>query len=429
MIANLDKIRQRIIDWCGRRNISHITVCDESDLQGIVLLQRDVEVIDRLLEFIEPVLEAENAYLEVSKVRGGTVVTLSTKAISESQLSQVIAATNEASNMSLRHKLDNVFNSQIQPEPPTVAEETKPFDIAEAAKRLAKDDREIGVLEYSMACNRNLDTWVPAVRRTGREYAVEKPFKSSNGTVMLYCYNPALNEHAYMNVGTNTIMTAEEADHAMAYSRLGKALNEALDGMATPTGEQPNDLFEKFAKALQVLGQQLGIGPVQDHLKRQGINWQKSGDGQHIVLYVKNATTGANQPIASISADTLMKPSDFETQLTNIMDFAQGNAPGTSKQQAETLKNRENAVREIAKAVGPQDEQSVQQQFQQPGMAGMAGPSAPPGTPAPQAAAAQAAAPKPQAAQPQRPQPGATGGPQKPQGQPQRPQPQRPQQV
>lgn len=429
MIANLDKIRQRIIDWCGRRNISHITVCDESDLQGIVLIQRDVAVIDRLLEFIEPVLETENAYLEVSKVRGGTVITLSTKAISESQLSQVIAATNEATNMNLRHKLDRVFNSQIQPERTPVAEETKPFDIAEAAKRLANDpSSNLGAIEYAMACNRNLDTWVPAVKGD----KVEQPFKSSSGTVMLYCYNPALNEHAYMDVGTNTIMTAEEADHAMVFNRLGKALNEALDGMATPTGEQPNDLFEKFAKALQVLGQQLGIGPVQDHLKRQGINWQKSGDGQHIVLYVKNATTGANQPIASISADTLLKPSDFETQLTNIMDFAQGNAPGTSKQQAETLKNRENAVREIAKAVGPQDEQSVQQQFQQPGMAGMAGPSAPPGMPAPQAAATQAAAPKPQAAQPQRPQPGATGAAPKPQGQPQqRPQqrPQRPQQV
>lgn len=428
MIANLDRIRQRIIDWCGRRNISHITVCDESDLQGIVLIQRDIAVIDRLLEFIEPVLEAENAYLEVSKVRGGTVITLSTKAISESQLSQVIAATNEAHNMSLRHKLDNVFNSQIQPESQPVVE-TKPFDIAEAAKRLAKDpDANLGIIEYSMARKRNLDAWVPAVK--GQK--VEQPFRSSNGTMMLYCYNPALNEHAYMNMGTHTIMTAEEADNAMTYSRLGKALNEALDGMATPTGEQPNDLFEKFAKALQVLGQQLGIGPVQDHLKRQGINWQKSGDGQHIVLYVKNATTGANQPIASISADTLLKPSDFETQLTNIMDFAQGNAPGTSKQQAETLKNRENAVREIAKAVGPQDEQSVQQQFQQPGMAGMAGPSAPPGTPAPQAAAAQAAAPKPQAAQQPKPQLGATGKAPgaSPQARPQqRPQPQRPQQV
>ena len=53
------------------------------------------------------------------------------------------------------------------------------------------------------------DQWVPACGGT------ETPFKSRSGITMLYCWNPATRDHAYLNVDTDIIMTHEEATAAM----------------------------------------------------------------------------------------------------------------------------------------------------------------------------------------------------------------------
>lgn len=155
---------------------------------------------------------------------------------------------------------------------------------------------------------------------------------------------------------TSTSINTESLDH-----KLGIVL-EALDGLATPTGTQPSELFIKFARALRVLGTKLGLGPLQDVLKSRGIKWKKSDDKTTIIIYVDNAQTGAAQPITRITPEDLDKPNDFEDKLLDMLDFAKGEAPGSFKQKQEMIRKQEQIAREIAKSAVPQDtEQAIPQ--------------------------------------------------------------------
>lgn len=137
-------------------------------------------------------------------------------------------------------------------------------------------------------------------------------------------------------------------------------LNEALDGVATTTDNQPTEIFRKFAKALQVLGEKMGIGPLQNALKEQGIKWKQSDDGLSIILYVINAGTKAPQPIARITSETLDDKNGFEDQLLKMLDFAKGDAPGSFEQQQKQLQQQEKIVRDVATAASP-DENDIAQ--------------------------------------------------------------------
>ena len=59
--------------------------------------------------------------------------------------------------------------------------------------------------QFAMAISENQDNWVPACGGT------ETPFKARSGATLLYCFNPALRKHAYLDCGTATILTHEEA--------------------------------------------------------------------------------------------------------------------------------------------------------------------------------------------------------------------------
>ena len=67
--------------------------------------------------------------------------------------------------------------------------------------------------EFERAVNDNLDTWVPACG------GHEEPFLS-RGKKLLYCFNPKLRRHAYLDCGTDVILTDEEAQ-AFLCSRRG----------------------------------------------------------------------------------------------------------------------------------------------------------------------------------------------------------------
>ena len=64
--------------------------------------------------------------------------------------------------------------------------------------------------EFAIAIAERVDRWVPANGGT------ETVFTSRSGVRMLYCFNPQLGQHAYLNVDTDVIMTNEEAQQAMA---------------------------------------------------------------------------------------------------------------------------------------------------------------------------------------------------------------------
>lgn len=54
------------------------------------------------------------------------------------------------------------------------------------------------------------DNWVPASGGT------ETPFKTRTGRTLLYCWQPSTGTHAYLDCGTDMILTDDEARQALA---------------------------------------------------------------------------------------------------------------------------------------------------------------------------------------------------------------------
>ncbi len=376
----LKSVCQFVDSWCDRHSIKYSVVCDESDLQGVLLFRKDRPLVARLLGDLGPLVTATGVHLETTKVRGGTILAFSIKAISEAKLAALIAEAGEESEpMSFADKIVDAFSTTVAD---TLVENQPPTGLNQGAF-LMTALKVVGEAQYKTPTN--------AIGHNTLERNSHCPDKPGTPPGK----KPKTKDPVRFE---ERIAGTLEVPLPTRRRMFGRQLSETLEGMATPNGVQPNDLFSKFAQSLQVLGQNMGTGPLQDQLKKQGINWKKSDDGQSVILYIVNAQTNAPQPIARISAATLEKPSDFEAQLLNIMDFAKGDAPGTFKQKQQELQNQEKAAREIAKQLGPQDQNAVAQQMgqQQPGLQGMAMPDNQAGAqPAPQAAANQAAMPKP----------------------------------
>lgn len=402
--------------WCHSHRLNYSVVCDESDLQGLMLPRSGRALLPKLLADLGAVVTATGVHLETTKVRGGTILAFSIKAISEAKLAALIAeAGEEVEPMSFADKITDAFSQTV-------------------ARPISEDPSEVTAGSLLMTALRVVDEGQYKGATGGmtraNQTSLQRQRVGSDNTMGGPKAKPVPSDKPQATTGASQPSTGPAArfEHRIADtfgvaplpSRLklfNKHLNETLgampaggmgqpgmQGMATPNGMQPGDLFDKFAKSLQVMGQSMGTGPLQDQLKKQGINWKKSDDGQSIILYIVNASTNAPQPIARISAATLEKPADFETQLLNIMDFAKGDAPGTFKQRQQEMQNQEKAAREIAKQMGPQDQTAVSQQLaapQQPGLQGMATPDQGPAVggpvqqPATQQAATQAAMPKP----------------------------------
>jgi hypothetical protein len=52
--------------------------------------------------------------------------------------------------------------------------------------------------------------WYPACGGT------EVPFRTRTGRTLLYCFQPATGRHAYLDMGTDLILSDEEARYALA---------------------------------------------------------------------------------------------------------------------------------------------------------------------------------------------------------------------
>ena len=59
---------------------------------------------------------------------------------------------------------------------------------------------------FRIACIRMLDLWIPACGGT------ETPFRARSGAILLYCFNPATGQHAYVDQGTDYVLTHAEAE-------------------------------------------------------------------------------------------------------------------------------------------------------------------------------------------------------------------------
>lgn len=64
-------------------------------------------------------------------------------------------------------------------------------------------------VEYNMAISAKADLWVPACGGT------EVPTRTRTGARLLYCFNPHLMKHAYINCDTDMILEDAEANMLM----------------------------------------------------------------------------------------------------------------------------------------------------------------------------------------------------------------------
>lgn len=80
--------------------------------------------------------------------------------------------------------------------------------LRQVADRLAKPTPKAWQ-NFADALAAQADRWLPANGGT------EEPFVSRSGRRLLYCYNPALGKHAYMDLDNDIILTDSDAQHLM----------------------------------------------------------------------------------------------------------------------------------------------------------------------------------------------------------------------
>lgn len=132
-------------------------------------------------------------------------------------------------------------------------------------------------------------------------------------------------------------------------------INSIVEEVAeTLSAEQ---LFKQFGRAMKVLGEEMGVGPLQDLLKQRGINWRMSDDKNSLVFYTEGKD-GQEHRIARVSAESIGSQNEFQDQLLNMVDFATGEAPGTFKQKQETMRDQQQLVQDVSKTVWPTDSSS-----------------------------------------------------------------------
>ena len=131
-----------------------------------------------------------------------------------------------------------------------------------------------------------------------------------------------------------------------------------IDSIVEEVGEElsTQQLFKQFGKAMRVLGNQMGVGPIQDMLKKRGINWRMSEEGDALIFFISK--DGQEQRIAQISAESIGSQNEFQEQLLNLYDLASGEAPGTTKQKQERLRSQQQVIQDVSKAVWPTDDSS-----------------------------------------------------------------------
>lgn len=342
----------RLIDaWCDDQGIKYDIICDETDLQSIMLFNRDSQTLNNLLIALRPSIAEGNISVKTNVVRGGLVLTFSLKALTEKQFRLLLQdasvnlnhLTEAEQNMSFRSKINMAFD-YLPVEMPVTEKVTQEktdiyIDFNESARTIVKE-----------AQRKTANT--AAFRGSLRDNSINNlNFQSTKGA--------SRGAARGSKKGSSSHESANDFKHS---------LSEALDGLATSDGQQPGDLFKVFARALRVLGNKMGIGPLQDRLKEQGISWKQSDDGQSIILTIKNASTKLDQPIASINYETLQNPNDFEVQLKNMLDLATGQAPGSFNQQEKEIQDRKRTMKDIAQAIKPLDQEGEVAKLMNQGM-------------------------------------------------------------
>lgn len=220
--------------------------------------------------------------------------------------------------------------------------------IDKYAKRVAKDYGMYS-LEHSDRTGTLLILSENRVNEDMINYFIDKAYNEYND------FYKTLDEA----LSTEVEAVAEEDSNKPAKPRLvidlpkpfKSKVDEALDGIATPTNMQPKDGLQSLAQSLKTTG--LG-----DALKKMGVSWHIAKPGMHKITFIKNEV-----PIYEKEASSLATSKDLQTALSRLQDIASGRAPGSSEEEKERLKARENQAAAIAKQFA-KDGAAGQQQIQ-----------------------------------------------------------------
>lgn len=337
--SNLHKTMRDFESWCDDHDLLSSMVLDHPGFCGIKIFTPDKNKVNQFDDYIKNHGDYNELHISKRKVRGGWVYSFSYRALSESELNILYRAIEENNNaMSFQDKITAAMHGPIEPkavvENPTKTVEQIDFDVQVNRLMEAQYKSATKGMVRSNQGSLERETHGKDITFSG----VQKRKKSKKSVSESWSY----------------------AGETSSVKRFVYRLNEALEGMATAGDTQAPDIFQKFADALSSVGQRVGVGPIQDKLKEQGIKWKKSDDGQDIILFVVNDKTKAQQPIARISAETISKPNEFEEALLNMIDLSQGQEPGAFESYRTKMQEQEKAVREVARSlVAPEQQQQA----------------------------------------------------------------------
>jgi len=416
--VKLKQICDLVDRWCGQQGVVYDIVCDEDDLQGLMLFKRDRGKVRELLRDLHPLVDESGIHVREHLARSGTILVFSLRALSEHELARIdnyILFGGGQVSRHFAHAIDRVFDGPPPAPASRPAEQPLRDRLMASARRLAEAQRKTPTRAFRRAsAGSQFRNSVSPGNGDGQDRGNTTDGTSNSTTAPTQSANaPALGPKKGLGVSESFCGRLDDALLGV-HGNLTELLEAVhrrwgiLSELAPPGGapglqgmgaeHQPGDLFQRFAQALSTLGQQMNIGPLQQLLKQQGIQWKKSEDGQALIFYVVNAQTKAPQPIARVGSQTLAKPQEFQKQLASMLDFAKGQAPGTEQQKYEEAQEAQKQLRDIANQLAPQDPSKGGGQPAQPGLPsvqapglGMGEPAMSPGTakpgPAPQPAA------------------------------------------
>lgn len=310
--------------WCDRNGINFSEIIPDNKMTTLRISIADPKLLRLMIKGAVGEIP-DNKLIRLKKNRNDTQVTVSDISINDS--------ISRRENMNYKDKLDNAFGD--------LSEEQIRFSKSPTRRSTRSQRRP----KKRVTSESQYKTYVSPTQSLKHKSRLSKDEEGKKEQ------SDEKNDFFKEIIARKTSETKPDSNDGLfqkssAIFRL--KLVEALEGMATATEQQPNDLIAKFDQALAAAGN------IEQMLNDKGIFKAISKDGQAIIIYNINQQTKAKQPMMRIPIEGLAEKSKFEEAITNCIDYANDNAPGAMKQREEQMNKVKQKIREIASQYGPE---------------------------------------------------------------------------
>ena len=104
-------------NWCNDNDMPYNWVCDEANLQSMMIFKKDRNKINNLLNHLYPTITNENLHIKMTKVRGGNILSFSLQAIAESEIDKILTKTGETRmQMTFEERIIDALNTPTIPD-------------------------------------------------------------------------------------------------------------------------------------------------------------------------------------------------------------------------------------------------------------------------------------------------------------------------